>query len=65
MTFRSAEYGGDKIPAKKKSTKPRKRVLNSSNGKYYAIRQRNTKYGKRGEYKGLWKPPKKTKKKKK
>ena len=31
-----------------------KRILNTSTGKYLKIRQRNTKYGDKGEIMGLW-----------
>jgi hypothetical protein len=31
-----------------------KRILNTSTGKYYKIRERNTKYGDKGEIMGLW-----------
>ena len=51
-------------PKKKKSKKPRKRIYNPVTGKYYAVRQRTTDSGKRGQILGLWKPPKKSKKKK-
>ncbi|WP_337860586.1 hypothetical protein [Ferroplasma sp.] len=41
-----------------------KRIRNPVTGKYYAIRERNTVYGKKGEIKGLWKNPSKSKKSK-
>lgn len=34
---------------------PAKRIHNPKTGKYYAIRQRTTKAGKKGTIKGLWK----------
>jgi len=49
---------------KKKSTKKKKRIYNPVTGKYYAIRQKTTKYGKAGQIKGLWTFKKKKKKKK-
>ncbi len=44
---------------RKKSTK--RRIYNPVTGKYYEIRQRTTKHGRRGQIKGLWKPKKKRK----
>ena len=32
----------------------KKRIHNTKNHKYYEIRQRNTKYGDKGEIKKLW-----------
>ena len=43
--------------------KTKKRIYNPVTRKYYAIRQRTTKSGKKGQIKGLWKPPKKITKK--
>ncbi len=37
----------------------RKRIYNPVTGRYYTIRQRTTKFGRKGQIKGLWKPPKK------
>lgn len=34
---------------------PKKRVYNPRTGKYYEIRQRTVKGGKKGQIKGLWK----------
>ena len=42
----------------------RKRIKNPVSGKYYSVRQRSTSSGNKGQIKGLWKPPKKEKKKK-
>ncbi len=39
-----------------------KRIYNPVTRKYYELRQRTTKVGKKGQIKGLWKPPKKKKK---
>lgn len=36
------------------ATKDRKRMYNPATGKYYAVRQRTTKSGKKGQVKGLW-----------
>ena len=41
----------------------KKRIYNPVTKKYYAIRQRTTKFGKKGQIKGLWKPPKRLDKK--
>jgi len=41
----------------------KKRIYNPYTGKYYELRQRTTKGGKRGQIKGIWKPPKKEKSK--
>lgn len=46
-----------------KKKKVRKRIYNPVTGKYYELRQRTIKTGKKGQIKGLWKPPKKRKKK--
>lgn len=43
---------------------PRKRIYNPKTGRYYSIRQRSTKKGKKGEILGLWEPPTKKKTKK-
>ncbi len=45
--------------------KTRKRILNHTTGKYYAVRQRTTSTGTKGQIKGLWKNKNKTKTKKK
>ncbi len=37
----------------------KKRIYNPVTGRYYTIRQRTTKFGRKGQIKGLWKPPKK------
>lgn len=37
----------------------KKRILNPKTGKYMAIRQRTTEYGRKGQIKGRWKQPKK------
>jgi len=39
----------------------KKRVYNPYTQKYYELRQRTTKEGKKGQIKGLWKQPKKKK----
>ncbi len=36
----------------------KKRIYNPVTGTYYAIRQRTTEFGKKGEIKGKWKNPK-------
>jgi len=41
--------------------KKRKRIYNPATGKYYELRQRTTKKGRKGQIKGLWHPPKKKK----
>ena len=46
-----------------KKKKPKKRVYNPVTGKYYVLRQRTTKAGRKGQIKGLWKAPKRRKKK--
>ena len=46
-----------------KKKKVRKRIYNPVTGKYYELRQRTTKAGRKGQIKGLWKPPKRRKKK--
>lgn len=43
--------------------KRKKRIYNPVTGKYYAVRQRTTSAGRAGQIKGLWKPPRKKKKK--
>jgi len=43
--------------------KTRKRIYNPVTGKYYELRQRTTESGRKGQIKGLWRPPKKRKKK--
>jgi hypothetical protein len=47
----------------KEKDKPRKRIYNPVTGKYYEVRQRTTKIGKKGQIKGLWHTPKKKKRK--
>lgn len=37
----------------------KKRILNKENHTYFAIRQKNTKNGSKGEIIGKWHPPKK------
>lgn len=37
----------------------KKRIHNDETHSYYAIRQRDTKHGSKGEIKGKWHPPKK------
>lgn len=49
------------MPVEKKK---KKRVYNPITSKYYALRQKTTKEGKKGQIKGAWHPPKKSKKKK-
>ena len=34
---------------------PKKRIYNKKTGRYYKIRERTTKKGKKGQIKGLWK----------
>jgi len=43
--------------------KSRKRIYNPKTGKYYEIRQRTTKKGRKGQIKGLWSSKKERKKK--
>jgi hypothetical protein len=43
--------------------KKRKRIYNPYTGKYYELRRRTTTKGTKGQIKGLWKPPKRPKKK--
>jgi len=38
---------------------PRKRIHNPVTGKYYEVRQRSSKAGKKGQIKGLWSSSKK------
>ena len=40
---------------------PTKRIYNEKTGRYYKIRERTTKKGKKGQIMGLWKPPKRDK----
>ena len=42
--------------------RPKKRIRNPKTRSYYEIRRRTTKYGRKGQIKGKWKPPKKKKK---
>ncbi len=46
------------------SKKRKKRIHNPVTGKYYTVRQKTTKSGRRGQIKGLWHPPKKKRAKK-
>ena len=39
-------------------TKPKKRIHNETTHSYYEIRQRTTKYGRKGQIKGKWKKKK-------
>ncbi len=39
-----------------------KRIRNKSTGKYYKIRERSSRYGRKGEIMGLWRPEKDGKK---
>ena len=47
---------------KEEMTKPRKRIYNPVTKKYYEVRQRSSKYGKKGQIKSLWTQKKKKKK---
>ncbi|ATZ61452.2 MAG: hypothetical protein BME93_05130 [Methanosarcinales archaeon Met12] len=49
--------------AKNKKRSLKKRIYNPVTGKYYALRQRTTETGERGEIRGLWQAPKDRKKK--
>jgi len=40
----------------------KRKIYNPKTGKYYEIRQRTTKKGKKGQIKGLWSPKRKRKK---
>ena len=44
-------------------TKTRKRIRNPTTGKYYAVRERTTSSGRKGQIKGLWEKPKRKSKK--
>ena len=44
------------------AAKRKKRIYNPVTKKYYEVRQKSSKHGKSGEIKGLWKQPKKKKK---
>jgi len=39
----------------------KKRIYNPVTGKYYELRSRKHNFGKPGQFKGLWEPPKKKK----
>ncbi len=47
----------DNIISEENMSKTRKRIYNPITKKYYQLRQKTTSRGKRGEIKGLWKPP--------
>lgn len=49
------------IIVSKKFIMSKKRVYNPKTGKYYAVRQKNTSKGKKGQIMGLWKNPKSSK----
>ena len=48
----------------KKKSKIKKRIYNPVTKKYYEVRQRTTKKGRKGQIKGLWSPKNKAKEKK-
>ncbi len=43
-----------------KTINTRKRIYNPATKRYYSVRQRTSKSGRKGQIKGFWKPPSKS-----